>query len=160
MSASSAHTLLPQVTVCLTVSRAWWADSRGRNPYGPFHTRPVVIMLIRTPDRSDGFDVALASTDTKAATAELIAGYDRRWTIETAHQEAKAHGVGQARNRVRRAVERTVRFAFLARRSRSPGTRCTATPRPTSTRAAGPPRGTARRRPSATQTCSPRCAAS
>ena len=81
--------------------------------YGPFHTRPVAVMLIRKPDRADGFDVALASTDTDASTAELIARYDSRWSIETAHQEAKAHGVGQARNRVRRAVERTVPFGFL-----------------------------------------------
>jgi len=81
--------------------------------YGPFHTRPVVIMLIRKPDRTEGFDVALASTDTDATCAELIARYDSRWTIETAHQEAKAHGVGQARNRVQQAVERTVPFGFL-----------------------------------------------
>ena len=81
--------------------------------YGPFHTRPVVIMLIRKPDRTEGFDVAIASTDIAATTAELIARYDSRWTIETAHQEAKAHGVGQARNRVQQAVERTVPFGFL-----------------------------------------------
>jgi hypothetical protein len=82
--------------------------------YGPFHTRPVVIMLIGKPDRTEGFDVAIASTDTDASAAELIARYDSRWTIETAHQEAKAHGVGQARNRVHKAVERTVPFGFLA----------------------------------------------
>jgi hypothetical protein len=82
--------------------------------YGPFHTRPVVIMLIRKPDRAEGFDVAIASTDIDASAAELIARYDSRRTIETAHQEAKAHGVGQARNRVQRAVERTVPFGFLA----------------------------------------------
>jgi hypothetical protein len=70
-------------------------------------------MLIRKPDRADGFDVAIASTDIAASAAELIARYDRRWTIETAHQEAKAHGVGQARNRVQQAVERTVPFGFL-----------------------------------------------
>ena len=81
--------------------------------YGPFHTRPVTIMLIRRPDRTDGYDVAIASTDTEATTAQLIARYDSRWTIETAHQQAKAHGVGQARNRVQRAVERTVPFGFL-----------------------------------------------
>jgi hypothetical protein len=45
--------------------------------------------------------------------AELIARYDSRWTIETRHQEAKAHGVGEARNRVQKAVERTVPFGFL-----------------------------------------------
>ena len=82
--------------------------------YGPFHTRPVAVLLIRRPDRTDDFDVALASTDLDASTAELIARYDSRWTIETAHQEAKAHGVGQARNRARKAVERTVPFGFLA----------------------------------------------
>lgn len=81
--------------------------------YGPFHTRPVAVLLIRKPDRTDGFDVAIASTDTDASMAELIARYDSRWTIETAHQEAKAHGTGQARNRVRSAVERTVPFGFL-----------------------------------------------
>ena len=81
--------------------------------YGPFHTRPVVIMLIRKPERTERFDVAIASTDTEATTAQLIARYDSRWTIETAHQEAKAHGVGQARNRVPRAVQRTVPFGFL-----------------------------------------------
>ena len=81
--------------------------------YGPFHTRPVTVMLIRKPDRSEGFDVAIASTDVDATTAELIARYDSRWTIETCHQEAKTHGVGEARNRVQKAVERTVPFGFL-----------------------------------------------
>ena len=81
--------------------------------YTPFYTRPVKVILIRDPGRTAGFDVALASTDTDATSAELIARYDGRWTIETAHQEAKAHGVGDARNRVQRAVQRTVPFGFL-----------------------------------------------
>ncbi|MCA1699851.1 MAG: transposase [Actinobacteria bacterium] len=82
--------------------------------YGPFYTRPVTVMLIRKPDRTEGFDVALASTDMTATSAELIARYDSRWSIETVHQQAKAHGVGQARNRVQQAVKRTVPFGFLA----------------------------------------------
>ncbi|MGH2745967.1 MAG: IS701 family transposase [Thermoleophilaceae bacterium] len=82
--------------------------------YGPFHTRTVTVMLIRKPGRVEGFDVALASTDVAAECGELIARYDSRWSIETANQEAKANGVGQARNRVRNAVERTVPFGFLA----------------------------------------------
>jgi hypothetical protein len=81
--------------------------------YTPFHTRPVKVILIRNPGRAEGFDVALASTHTDATAAELIARYDSRWTIETCHQEAKAHGVGEARNRVKKAVERTVPFGFL-----------------------------------------------
>lgn len=82
--------------------------------YGPLHTRPVTIMLIRKPDRTDGYDVAIASTDINASAAALIARYDSRWTIETAYQHAKAHGVGDARNRVQNAVARTVPFGFMA----------------------------------------------
>jgi len=82
--------------------------------YKPFHTRPVTVILIRNPGRTDGFDVALASTDINATGAGLIARYDSRWTIETCHQEAKAHGVSEARNRAQKAVERTIPFGFLA----------------------------------------------
>jgi len=71
-------------------------------------------MLMRKPDRTQGFDVAIASTDITATSAELIARCDSRWSIEIAHQETKAHGVGQARKRVQKAVERTVPFGFLA----------------------------------------------
>jgi DDE superfamily endonuclease len=82
--------------------------------YTPFYTRPVKVILIRNPGTTEGFDVALASTDVEIPDGELLARYDSRWTIETANQEAKAHGVGQARNRVRQAVQRTVPFGFLA----------------------------------------------
>jgi hypothetical protein len=81
--------------------------------YKPLYTRPVKVILIRNPGTETGFDVALASTDAQIPASELIARYDSRWTIETANQEAKAHGVGEARNRVKRAVERTVPFGFL-----------------------------------------------
>lgn len=82
--------------------------------YKPLHTQPIKVILVRGPERSDGFDIAIASTDTTASAAELIARYDGRWVIETVHQEAKSHGVGDARNRVKQAVERTVPFGFLA----------------------------------------------
>ncbi|MCA1698944.1 MAG: transposase [Actinobacteria bacterium] len=81
--------------------------------YGPFYTRPIKLLLVRSPDRADGYDIAIASTDTDASAATLIARYQGRWTIETSFQEGKAHGVGDARNRVKRAVERSVPFAFL-----------------------------------------------
>jgi len=81
--------------------------------YGPFHTQPIVVLLIRNPGTDEGFDIALACTDTAAETSAIISGYDSRWTIETCHQEAKAHGVGEARNRIQAAVERTVPFGFL-----------------------------------------------
>ena len=82
--------------------------------YKPFYTRPIKVILIRNPGSSEGFDIALASTDADVPAPELIARYDSRWTIETAHQEAKAHGVGEARNRVQKAVQRTVPFGFLS----------------------------------------------
>ena len=81
--------------------------------YTPFYTRPVKVILIRNPGSSEGVDVAIASTDVDVAAAELLARYDSRWTIETANQQAKAHGAGQARNRVKHAVQRTVPFGFL-----------------------------------------------
>ncbi|MDA8069984.1 MAG: transposase [Actinomycetota bacterium] len=81
--------------------------------YGPFHTQPITVLMIRNPGTRDGFDIALASTAASAQTTAIISGYDSRWTIETCHQEAKAHGVGEARNRVQTAVERTVPFGFL-----------------------------------------------
>ena len=82
--------------------------------YKPFYTRPVKVILIRNPGTDTGFDVALASTDAEMPAGELIARYDSRWTIETCNQEAKAHGVGEARNRVEKAVKRTVPFGFIA----------------------------------------------
>lgn len=36
--------------------------------------------------------------------------------IETSFHEGKAHGVGEARNRVQRAVEQTVPFGFLCQK--------------------------------------------
>ena|SRR5579875_197241 len=81
--------------------------------YGPLNTRQVKLLLVRAADRTDGYDIAIASTDAAATPAVLIARYQQRWTIETSFQEGKAHGVGQARNRLKRAVERTVPFGFL-----------------------------------------------
>jgi len=81
--------------------------------YTPFYTRPVKVVLIRNAAGTKDFDIAVACTDAKVPAPELIARYDSRWTIETTHQEAKAHGVGEARNRVQKAVQRTVPFGFL-----------------------------------------------
>lgn len=81
----------------------------------PFHTRPIKVILVRNPNatKTDGFDIAIASTDTTTNASQIIERYEGRWVIETVHQEAKAHGVGDARNRVPKAVQRTVPFGFL-----------------------------------------------
>jgi len=81
--------------------------------YKPFHARPIKLVLVRDAKATDGFEIAIASTDADADAAELVGRYGRRWTIETAIQEAKANGVGQARNRVEQAVRRTVPFGCL-----------------------------------------------
>jgi len=81
--------------------------------YKPFHTRPIKVILVRNPNSNKDFNIAIASTDTTATAAQIIERYDSRWVIETVHQEAKNHGVGDARNRVPGAVQRTVPFGFL-----------------------------------------------
>ncbi|MCA1671439.1 MAG: transposase [Actinobacteria bacterium] len=81
--------------------------------YGVFGPQHVTVILIR--DRAKrGYDVALVTTDTTATRAQTIERYAARWSIEVAIEDAKQTvGVGQARNRVPRAVERTVPFGLL-----------------------------------------------
>jgi hypothetical protein len=81
--------------------------------YGAFYTQPITLLLIRNHATGDGYDIAIATTDPDASTATTIERYASRWTIETAIHQAKAHGAGEARNRVKNAVQRTVPFAFL-----------------------------------------------
>jgi hypothetical protein len=58
--------------------------------------------------------LALVSTDLKATPAELVERYAARWAIEVCFSEAKHPvGVGQARNRRRLAIERTVPFGLV-----------------------------------------------
>jgi DDE superfamily endonuclease len=78
-----------------------------------FATRPVKVVLVRSPDAPDGFDLALVSTDLAATATVLVERYATRWAVEVCFREARQDaGVGQARNRTRRAVERTVPFGM------------------------------------------------
>ena len=66
-------------------------------------------MLVREPDTPTGYDLALFTTDPDSDTERIVARYADRWSIEPANATGKQLlGVGQARNRVPRAVERTV----------------------------------------------------
>lgn len=78
--------------------------------YGCLDTRTVRVILAR-----DGARVlALVTTDLAAGAAALITRYAARWSIEQAFADARnVLGAGEARNRTRRAVERTVPFALL-----------------------------------------------
>jgi hypothetical protein len=72
------------------------------------------VVLVRAPDAPDGFDLALVSTDLAATPAELVHRYATRWQVEVCFREARQDaGVGQARIRVRLAVERTVPFGLV-----------------------------------------------
>jgi len=68
----------------------------------------VVLVLVRDTSAT-GYGPALVTTDTEAGPTAVIKRYAARRTVEAAIEDAKqAFGCGQARNRVVRAVERTV----------------------------------------------------
>lgn len=82
--------------------------------YGAFGPREVQVVLVREQSTTAGYDLALVSTDLTTARAGITGRYADRWSIEVVNHEAKhILGVGQARNRVRKAVERTVPFGLL-----------------------------------------------
>ncbi|MGH4022592.1 MAG: IS701 family transposase [Pseudonocardiaceae bacterium] len=95
-------------TVQITERRCHW--------YGTWRTDPVRVILLRDTGRttSSGYDLALVTTDLDAPAQEIIARYAARWSIEVTFFDVKnILGVGQARNRVTKAVERTVPFGLF-----------------------------------------------
>jgi hypothetical protein len=82
--------------------------------YGPFGATPARAMLVREPDTTTGYHLALFTTDRDSDTERIVERYAERWSIEPANAVGKQLlGVGQARNRLPKAVERTVPFGFL-----------------------------------------------
>jgi len=80
--------------------------------YGVVGPQQVQVVLLRDGS-TQGYDVALVSTDLAATASEVIERYAARWSIEVAIEDAKqTTGVGQARNRLHRAVQPTVPFAL------------------------------------------------
>ena len=105
----TAHTVTrynrPPATVHIAERICLW--------YGSFHTRTVRVLLVRGPGSTKPFDLALVTTDLTTPAAEPVERYAGRWSIETTFEEVREHlGVGQAQNRVRAAVERTVPFGL------------------------------------------------
>jgi hypothetical protein len=83
--------------------------------YGAFGPRQVRVILVREAGTATGYDLALVTTDLLTPPAQVVARYAARWSIEVVNLEAKhVLGVGQARNRVQQAVERTVPFGLLS----------------------------------------------
>ena len=85
--------------------------------YGSFHTRPVTVVLSRDEHTTTGYSLALVTTDVATAGEHpdaIVARYARRWPIEVSYSDSRnVLGAGEARNRTRKAVERTVPFALL-----------------------------------------------
>jgi hypothetical protein len=92
-------------TVYLASTRCLW--------YSVFGGQQVTVVLLREDADSTGYALALVSTDLQATAGQVVERYAARWSVEVAICEAKQLvGVGQARNRVAAAVERTVPFGL------------------------------------------------
>jgi DDE superfamily endonuclease len=89
--------------------------------YGTWRTDVVRVILVRATgnntkktQKTSGYDIALITTDPHATPEQVITRYAARWSVEVTFFDAKhVLGVGQARNRVRTAVERTVPFGLF-----------------------------------------------
>ncbi len=77
---------------------------------GVFGARPVRVLVLVEPGKPS---LALVTTDLTTPVTIIVERYAARWAIEVAFEEAKqVTGVGEARNRIREAVERTVPFGL------------------------------------------------
>lgn len=66
------------------------------------------------------YDFALVSTDTDASAETLVSRYADRWSVEQSIKDSKILiGAGDAANRLRLAVQRSVPFAMLGLTTRS-----------------------------------------
>jgi DDE superfamily endonuclease len=86
------------------ISCLWW---------GSLHRTALRLILVRDLDRHR-CDLALITTDLVTSAEDLVARYCTRWSIEQTIKDGKdLLGVGDAQNRLKLAVERTVPFMLL-----------------------------------------------
>jgi DDE superfamily endonuclease len=82
--------------------------------YGALGGQPVQVVLSRPVGAPDGYELALVTTDLAAAPAQVIERYADRWSAETMFLDARhLVGVGQARTRTHRSVQRLVPFGLV-----------------------------------------------
>jgi len=93
-------------TVQIAAADALW--------YGSFKTAPGRVVLVRDPGSGKAYDLGLFTLDPAVSAAAVIERYSWRWPIEPSNATGKQIlGVGDACNRVEKAVDRTVPFGFL-----------------------------------------------
>jgi hypothetical protein len=129
--------------------------------HGSWHARTVRLILARDPGTTAGYDIALLTTDLRAAPAALITRYAARWAIEQAFADARGIlGAGEARNRTPAPSSAPSRSPCSPPPSPSSGTPGTATTPPPSPAAATTSPGTPPKPSPPSRTCSPGSAAS
>jgi hypothetical protein len=81
--------------------------------YGALSGQPVQVVLSRPVGSPDGYQLELVTTDLAATPAMIIERYADRWSEEQAFLDARhLAGVGQARTRTKRSVQRLVPFGL------------------------------------------------
>jgi hypothetical protein len=119
---------LPELVVLAAMTRYQWTPVRvhcyGKTLerevlalrclwYGALKGQPVQVVLSRPQGAPDGYELALVTTDLAATPAAVIERYANRWSAEQAFLDARhLVGVGQARTRTKRSVERLVPFGL------------------------------------------------
>jgi DDE superfamily endonuclease len=119
---------LPELVVLAAMTRYQWTPVRVRCYaktlerevlalrclwYGALKGQPVQVVLSRPQGAPDGYELALVTTDLAATPAAVIERYANRWSAEQAFLDARhLVGVGQARTRTKRSVERLVPFGL------------------------------------------------
>ncbi|MGB8385248.1 MAG: transposase [Dermatophilaceae bacterium] len=104
-TSTTVHRYRASTTITIAVIRCLW--------YGVFGPQQVQVIFVRD-HATTGYDLALVTTDLAASPTQVVERYAARWSIEVAIEDAKQiTGVGQARNRLPTAVERTVPFALV-----------------------------------------------
>jgi hypothetical protein len=125
-----------------------WVTPRRRENHLISTTGPISYVF-------SGQILAIFTTGTTSGAEVIAARYAHRWPIEVAIAGGKQlPGIGQARNRLQLAVERTVPLGFASTVSSSSGTPCTATIKTTSKAFASNSLGTRSRTSLLSKVCS------
>ena len=100
------HAYGEESKVQVTAREALW--------YGSFKSAPGQLVLVRAPDSKKPYDLGLFTLHTGVSAEAIAERYSWRWAMEPSNAIGKQlTGAGHARNRVPKAVERAVPFAFL-----------------------------------------------